>query len=279
MTASRSPARRTWLGLLMPLIVACSAAVPSTTPSSQRPPLATEPAETASPSPTPVATAAPSVAEAPPPTPDLSSASDPANFTATVDNPWLPFIPGTVFTYTGIKDGKPAVDVVTVTAKTAVIDGVTCVVIEDRLELDGVLEEETRDYYTQDLDGNVWYFGEDTKELDAKGRVVSREGTWHAGVHGAMAGVFMEANPTVGNEYAQESYAGHAQDQFRVKSLTATVDVPFGAFTDALLTEEWTPLEPDILDNKFYVRGLGEVREVTVKGPTEELRLVKVERP
>ena len=183
-----------------------------------------------------------------------------------------PHVPGT-------KDGKAAVDVVTVTAKTAVIGGVTCLVIEDKLTLDGALEEETADYYTQDLAGNVWYFGEDTKELDAKGKVVSREGSWHAGVDGAVPGIFMEANPAVGHEYTQELYQGHAEDHYRVKRLDAAVDVPFGSFTGAQLTEEWTPLEPDVLDNKVYVQGIGEVSEVAVKGPTEELRLVKVEHP
>jgi hypothetical protein len=228
---------------------------------------------------TPTSSPTPSVAPTPRPTPDLSGPIDPAKFTATIDNPWLPFVPGTVFTYTGTKDGEAAVDVVTVTARTAVIDGVTCVLIEDRLKLRDVLEEETVDYYTQDVFGNVWYFGEDTKELDAKGRVTSREGTWHAGVDGAVPGVFMEAEPTIGNDYAQEFYKGHAEDHFRVKSLTASVTVPAGSYTGVLLTEEWTPLEPDVLDNKYYVKGIGEVREVAVKGPREELRLVKVDRP
>jgi hypothetical protein len=239
------------------------------------------PAPVASTSPPPTALPSPTTTVAPTarPTPDLSGRIDPANFTATVDNPWLPFVPGSVFTYTGTKDGKAAVDVVTVTAKTAVIDGVTCVLIEDRLKLNGVLEEETVDYYTQDLAGNVWYFGEDTKELDVKGRVTSREGTWHAGVDGAVPGVFMEADPVIGNAYLQEFYKGHAEDHYRVKSLTASVTVPAGAYTGVLLTEEWTPLEPDVLDNKYYVKGIGEVREVAVKGPREELKLVKVEHP
>jgi hypothetical protein len=237
------------------------------------PTVAPSPIPTAPPSPTP--TAAPT----PRPTPDLSGNIDPANFTATIDNVWLPFVPGTVFTYTGTKDGKAGVDVVTVTGKTAVIDGVACVLIEDRLKLNGVLEEETVDYYTQDLAGNVWYFGEDTKELDAKGRVTSREGSWHAGVDGAVPGVFMEADPVIGNAYLQEFYKGHAEDHYRVKSLTASVTVPAGAYTGVLLTEEWTPLEPDVLDNKYYVKGIGEVREVAVKGPREELKLVKVEHP
>ena len=142
--------------------------------------------------------------------------------------------------------------------------------------LDGVLEERTSDYYAQDECGNVWYFGEDTAELDRSGRVVSTEGSFHAGVDGAQPGVVMQAVPEVGRDFRQEWYAGHAEDQYRVLDLAANVRVPFGAFRDALRTQETTALEPDVVDNKYYVRGVGEVKEVAVKGPKEELVLVEV---
>lgn len=211
--------------------------------------------------------------------PGASVTLGPADFTTTIDNPWFPLVPGTTFTYHGTKDDKSAVDVYRVSDRTKVIDGVTCRVVDDRLYLDGVLEETTSDYYVQDKTGNVWYFGEDTAELDAKGKVVSREGTWHAGVDGAVPGIFMEADPTVGHTYAQEFYAGHAEDHFEVISTTASVAVPFGTFSDVVETKEWTPLEPDVLDHKDYVKGIGEVLEVTVQGPLEKLELVKVEGP
>ena len=89
----------------------------------------------------------------------------------------------------------------------------------------------------------------------------------------------MEASPVVGHTFRQEFYPGHAEDHFEVVSLSATVIVPYGTFRHALRTKEWTPLEPDVIDNKYYVRGIGEVREVTVKGPREELFLVRVKRP
>ena len=211
--------------------------------------------------------------------PSTSPAIDPARFTSTVDNPWFPLAPGTTLTYRGTKDGKPAVDIVTVTSQTTLIEGVPCRVLRDRLFLDGELEERTADYYTQDVDGNVWYFGEDTAELDENGKVTSTEGTWRTGVDGAAPGIFMEASPIVGHTFTQEFYPGHAEDHFEVVSLSASVTVPFGTFRHALRTKEWTPLEPDVLDNKYYVRGIGEVREVTVKGPREELFLVRVKRP
>jgi hypothetical protein len=201
---------------------------------------------------------------------------DPTDYVAVIDNPWFPLSPGTTWTYRGTKDGEPAVDVFTATAMTKVVDGITCLVVQDRLKLSGVLAERTLDYYAQDRAGNVWYFGEDTAELDEEGKVTSTEGTWHSGVDGARAGIFMEATPTVGRELEQEHYAGHAEDRFEVIDLRAKVSVPFGVFADALLTKEWTPLEPEILDHKYYVRGVGEVREVSVKGPKEELSLVSV---
>jgi hypothetical protein len=177
-----------------------------------------------------------------------------------------------------VKDGKPSFDVVRVTDKTKVIEGVTCVVVSDKLKLSGVLEETTQDYYAQDQAGNVWYFGEDTAELDRHGEVTSREGSWMSGVDGAHAGVFMEATPTVGKDILQEYLKGHAEDHFAVIDLSASVTVPYGSFSDALETKEWTPLEPDVLDHKFYLRGVGEAREVAVKGPKEELVLISFKR-
>jgi hypothetical protein len=189
-------------------------------------------------------------------------------FSARVDNPWFPLKPGTTYTYTGMKGGQPARDVVTVTSRTKTIAGAPCVVVEDRLYLRGRLAERTTDWYTQDRRGNVWYFGEETAELDAAGKVTSTEGSWQAGVDGARAGIFMPAQPRVGKSFQQEFYKGHAEDHFRV----------VGVFGNALLTEEWTPLEPRVLDHKLYVRGVGTVLERSVKGGDELLALVSMGR-
>jgi hypothetical protein len=201
---------------------------------------------------------------------------DPANFSPNVNNPYFPLTPGTTLVYTGTKDDGNALDLTATTSRTAVMDGVTTRVVEDRLYIDNVLSERTSDYFAQDSCGNVWYFGEDTAELDAKGHVVSTEGSFHAGVDGAQPGVVMQAVPEVDREFRQEWYAGHAEDQFHVIRLKAPVKVPFGSFHDALRTEETTALEPDVVDNKYYVRGVGEVKEIAVKGATEELTLVEV---
>ena len=263
---------RSLAGLAVSAVLAAGCS--STPPSSPTPTAApvsaavsTAPSDTAIP-----AQASPS--PAPAGTLGLDAWRDPSNFVAVIDNPWLPFKPGSVLRYTGTKDGKRAKDVTTVTSRTEVVNGVTCVVVDDKRWLNGKLEETTLDYYVQDTAGNVWYFGEDTQELDANGKITSTEGSWRAGVDGAVPGIFMEANPVVGHAFQQEYLQGSAEDHFEVLSLSESVTVPAGTYTNVLLTKEWTPLEPDVLDHKFYVRGIGEVREVAVKGPKEELTLV-----
>jgi hypothetical protein len=201
---------------------------------------------------------------------------DPADFGPDVTNPWFPLTPGRTLVSTGTKDGKPALDLFAPSRRTRVIAGVRTRVVEDRLYLDNVLAERTSDYYAQDRCGNVWYFGEDTAELDRHGRVVSTEGTWHAGAAGAQPGVFMPAHPRPGRRFRQEWYQGQAEDVFKVLDRSATVTVPAGTFRHALRTAEWTALEPGVLDNKYYVRGIGQVAEVSVRGPREVLRLVEV---
>jgi hypothetical protein len=208
-----------------------------------------------------------------------TSARPPASsFTARVDNPWFPLRPGSTYVYRGRKDGRAARDVMTVTHVVARIDGVPCVVVRDRLWLDGRLEERTTDWYSQDAGGNVWYFGEDTAELDRHGRVTNTDGTWRAGRNGGRSGIFMFAHPRVGQQAQQEYTRGQAADHFAVVRLGATVRAPYVSSRHALLTKEWTPLEPGVLDHKLYVRGVGTVLEQTVRGGDERLELVSLRR-
>src|SRR6266516_6152427 len=207
-----------------------------------------------------------------------SAASRPTGFTARVDNPWYPLEPGSVYVYRGVKDGQPSREVMTVTHRTKVIEGAPCVVVRDMLYLRGNLEERTSDWYTQDAKGNVWYFGERTAELDASGRVKTTEGSWTAGVHGAKPGIFMFAHPRPGRWARQEYYKGQAEDHFMVLSLRSSVSVPYISSRRALLTKEWTPLEPGVIDHKYYVRGIGTVLEQTAKGPVERNELVSFRR-
>jgi hypothetical protein len=199
-----------------------------------------------------------------------------SSFSARVDNPWFPLLPGTRYVYTGVKDGERARDVMVVTHATRTIAGVRCVTVDDRLYLKGHLEERTTDWYSQDARGNVWYFGERTAELDARGHVTSTEGTWTAGVGGAQPGIYMPAQPQVGESGRQEYYKGHAEDHFKVIGRFNTVS-PRGA-ANTVLTEETTPLEPGTVDHKMYVRGIGVVLEQTERGPNERNELVSVTR-
>ena len=201
---------------------------------------------------------------------------NPANFVKHVTNPWFPLEPGTTYIYRGAKDGKRTRDVVTVTYRTKLIAGVRTTEVRDLLYEAGHLEERTSDWYAQDKQGNVWYFGEATAEVDKYGHVTSREGSWVTGVHGAQAGIYITGHPHVGQSARQEYYKGHAEDHFQILSLHATVSVPYVTSHKALLTKEWTPLEPGVVDHKYYVRGIGTVKELSVKGGTESAVLVSM---
>ena len=201
-----------------------------------------------------------------------------SGFSANVTNPWFPLRRGSVYRYRGIKDGEPSREVMTVTHTTKTIDGAQCVAVSDRLFLSGRLEEVTTDWYTQDAKGNVWYFGEKTAELDAKGNVKTTSGSWKAGVDGAKPGVFMFADPSPGRSARQEYYKGQAEDHFQVVRMDEPVTVRFRSFRHTTLTKEWTPLEPGVIDHKYYVRGIGTVLERSVKGPVERNELVSFRR-
>lgn len=248
------------------LIAACNTTTVSTS---------TEPSPTAAP-PTrsPSATSGgPSRSTRPSGAPFASPGASAAAFTSTVDNQWFPLVAGTKLTYEGTKDGKKAVETFTVTSTTRKINGIDCVVVEDVLSLAGVATEKVIGYYAQDQKGSVWSFGEDNQELDASGHVVSTEGSWRAGVDKAPPALIMEGAPAVGHSFEHDV----TKNDFAVISLASAVKVPDGTFDNALVTKEWSPLEPDIETHKFYVPGVGVVRDVAVKGPTEELLLVKVE--
>jgi hypothetical protein len=199
----------------------------------------------------------------------------PKTFVDRVDNAYFPLRLGTTFTYRGTVDGKPARDVVLVTRRAKTILGVRITVVRDRVFSRGKLVEDTFDWYAQDAKGNVWYFGEDTKELE-NGRVVTTEGSWQAGVHGARAGIFMPAAPRTGRTLKQEDARNVAEDCSRVISVGATVRTPFVTSRRALETAEFSLLERGVLDHKFYVRGVGLVKERTVRGGSDVLALVSV---
>jgi len=200
----------------------------------------------------------------------------PSGWIAEVTNPYFPLHPGTTFHYTGETDGIPSTDDMEVTRQTKVILGVRCTVVHDRVYTNGVLSEDTLDWYAQDTSGNVWYFGEDTKELDSNGNVTSTEGSWLAGVNGAHQGIIMEAHPRVGDHYQQEFAAGVAEDMAQVLGLHKSACVMYGCFDDLLLTKEWSPLEKGVTEHKYYARDVGFVLVDVVKGGDEHSELVSI---
>lgn len=194
-------------------------------------------------------------------------------FVEVIDNPYFPLTPGTTFVYEGESEDETIRDEVFVTNETKKVMGINTIIVRDRKFVDGELAEETFDWYAQDKDGNVWYFGEDSREYD-EGKVVSTAGSWEAGLDGAQPGIIMEGNPQVGDTYRQEYLAGEAEDMAEVITFNETVTVAYGSFEDCLKTKEWTPLETGIEENKYYAAGTGLVLEITVKGGSERLELV-----
>jgi hypothetical protein len=194
----------------------------------------------------------------------------PSNFVSTITNPLMPLIPGTTFTYTN----SAGSNVVFVSHNIKVILGVNCVEVHDAVYRGGALSEDTLDWYAQDTDGNVWYFGENTHDVDGN-EILNIDGTFKAGVNGAQPGIIMKANPAVGDFYRQEFDLNNAEDVAEVISLTNTVTVVSGTYTNCLKTLETTPLEPDALENKYYAVGVGNVLVIDLVSG-ERLELISV---
>jgi hypothetical protein len=204
---------------------------------------------------------------------------DAADFTTEIDNPFWPMRPGTRWVYreTG-SDGAAQRVVVTVTGKTREVMGIEARVVHDVVTEDGDLVEDTFDWYAQDAEGNVWYLGEDTKEYE-DGKVATTAGSWEAGVDGALPGVIVPAEPEAGMTYRQEYYAGEAEDAAEVLSLSEQAEVPYGSFTDVLLTKDFTPLEPKVLEYKLYAPGVGPVLTLGVSGGSDREELLQLTTP
>ena len=199
---------------------------------------------------------------------------DPANFVSVIDNPYFPLTPGTTYIYEGQTADGLEHNEVTVTHRTRTIMGVKCVEVKDTVRVDGKLTEDTLDWFAQDVDGNVWYFGENTHELE-NGLISTIEGSFRAGIEGAKPGIIMEAHPKVGDFYRQEFDLGNAEDNAQVTGLNASVTVPAGHYNHCLKTTETTPLEPDAKEDKYYAKGVGNV--LTVDRQTgQQSKLIKV---
>jgi len=204
-----------------------------------------------------------------------AEAINPADFVSTIDNPYFSLIPGTTWIYESVEDDEVERIEVTVTSQTRVVMGVNTVVVRDTVYVDGEKVEDTFDWYAQDRDGNVWYFGEDSTEFE-DGEASCTCGSWEAGVDGALPGIIMKAHPKVGDAYRQEYFVEIAEDMARVESVNESVSVVYGQYKKVLKTKEWSPLDPGVEENKFYASGVGLVKEQKVKGGDGQVQLIEM---
>ncbi|MBK7938912.1 MAG: hypothetical protein IPJ82_18380 [Lewinellaceae bacterium] len=202
----------------------------------------------------------------------------PANFTMSthLTNPYFPVEPGKKYIFEGqTADGLERVEVQRLSVTKNIL-GVTCVVINDKVWLNNKLIEDTDDWYAQDNDGNVWYMGEEVDNLNPDGSLKDHAGSWEAGVDGAKAGLIMPSNPQPGMKYRQEYYFNHAEDEAEVLESGLTVVIPFGALNNCIKTREWTDLEPDVNENKFYAPGIGLIKTINL-AENEEILLIEIQ--
>jgi hypothetical protein len=199
---------------------------------------------------------------------------DPADFVTAIDNPYLPFTIGSRWVYEGVAGGEREQTEVVVTDEQRTVMGIAVTVVRDTVSVDGEVVEDTYDWYAQDATGNVWYFGEDVKNFDA-GQLTDTDGSWEAGVDGALPGIVMLAEPVVGKAYRQEYWAGEAEDLGEVIAVGGHQDVPTGRYDDVVTTRDWNPLEPDVIEEKQYAPGVGLIRETRVAGGNDDAVLVE----
>ncbi len=232
-----------------------------------------------------VAIAASAAAPATPATATLPQGSepvtlDPARFTTRIDNPYWPMRPGSrwVYSETSRTGARQRVEV-TVTRRTKrIANGIAARVVRDVATQNGRTVEATDDWYAQDDAGNVWYLGEATAEYEA-GKVVSRAGSFEAGVDGAQPGIALPARPRPGLSYRQEYLEREAEDTGAIVTVgEEQVEVPAGYFTRVLMTRDLVPLEPRVQELKFYARGVGPVLSIHTDRDGGRAELVRYSR-
>ena len=197
---------------------------------------------------------------------------DAGRFVEVVDHPYFPLLPGSTWVYES-SDGSERIEV-EVLSETREVMGIDATVVRDTVTEDGEVVEDTYDWFAQDEDGNVWYLGEDSTEYE-DGEPVSKAGSWEAGVDGALPGIVMPADPQPGMAYRQEYYEGEAEDMAEVARLGETETVPYGSFDALLVIREWNPLEPEVVEEKYYAEGVGLVLEVKVAGEAGRVELIE----
>jgi len=199
---------------------------------------------------------------------------DPTHFTTVIDHPYWPMKPSNRWIYRE-SDAEGAVSrvVVTVTNRTKTIMGIEARVVHDHVTEGGEIKEDTFDWYAQDDRGNLWYLGEDTTEYE-DGKPKTKEGSWEAGVDGALPGIILPAHPQLGQTYREEYYKGHVEDGAQIIYVDALARVPAGRFDRGLQTRNFSGIEPDVIEEKIYAKGVGGVLEITVSGGSDRAELL-----
>jgi len=201
---------------------------------------------------------------------------DPDNFTDEITNPYWPMTTGRSWNYEG-SDGELTESIIVEVLNNAkTVMGIPCTVVRDRVSEDGELVEDTYDWYAQDLQGNVWYMGEDSKEIE-DGKVVSTEGSWEAGIDGAQPGIVMWAEPFPVIPYRQEYYFEEAEDWGQVIDILDSLVIGIGVYYNILQTKEWTPLEPDVAEYKYYAPDVGLIKEEVISGGSGVVELIGIQ--
>jgi hypothetical protein len=197
-------------------------------------------------------------------------ALDPARFSAEVDNPLVPLTSVRTRVLEGTEDGAEVRSESRVIDRPGRVSGVPVTVVDVREFEDGELVEHTRDYYALGDDGGVRYMGEAVDDIE-DGKVVGHEGEWLAGKGDARPGVFMPADPRVGDQFEQERAPGVAEDESEVVAVGLTVTTPAGHFDDCIKTKDFAPLDKNT-EFKFYCAGVGLVREQFAEGSMDLVR-------
>jgi hypothetical protein len=197
-----------------------------------------------------------------------------SDFSSSITNPYWPMKPGDHWVYRETNaEGEVQRNDVVVMKQTKKIMGIDTVIVHDTVKLGGELTEDTYDWYAQDSQGNLWYFGEDTTEYE-NGKLKTKEGSWEAGKDGALPGIIMPANPQVGMTYREEYYKGHAEDGASIISTDALAKVPYGRFDHGIQTRNFSGIEPDVIEEKIYAQDVGIVLEITVSGGSDRSELM-----
>jgi hypothetical protein len=192
---------------------------------------------------------------------------DPREIGSTVQpNPYFPLVAGNRWVY----ESDDTTITVVVTDRVKLIEGILCVTVTDVEAEDGVVVEDTEDWFAQDVAGNVWYCGEIAKNYELfegddpeEPELVDVDGSWKTGRDRAEGGILIPAMPEVGAVIRQEVLFGDAEDAIEIVSVTASESAPAGACAgNCLQTRDFTPLEPDVTESKYYAPGIGLIVEL-----------------